>query len=320
LRDCPFINPNRHIVPSIFYLEVSIMEFDVVIIGCGPAGLQAAIHAARKKARVAVIGRAEGSGLNRAEVENYFGIGVMGGKELLAKGREQAERFGAELFEQDVMKLERENESFFAITDHDMEFRSKAMILAPGVSRRKLNAPGEKEFLGKGVSYCASCDCNFFKGKTVAVIGDESTAASSALLLTEYASVVYWISKNLNVAPQLMAKVKATKVEIISPASTARISGEETVKGIELNDGRKLAVDGVFIELGAKGSADLALDLNVIPDPTGTIEVNANMETGTRGLFACGDVTGQPWQLARAVGQGCIAGTNAAKFVRKEVE
>ncbi len=296
------------------------MDYDVVIVGCGPAGLQAAIHAARKKVKVALIGRAEGSGLNRAEVENYFGIDLMGGKELLARGIEQAKRFGAELFEQDVMKLEMKDGAFIAITDHDMEFKSKALILAPGISRKKLNAPGEKELLGRGVSYCASCDCNFFKNRTVAVIGDESTAASSAVLLTEYASAVYWISKNLNVAPQLMAKVKAAKVEIISPASVARIAGEETVKVLELNDGRKLPVDGVFIELGAKGSADLALDLNVIPDPNGTIEVNSAMETGVKGLFACGDVTGQPWQLARAVGQGCIAGTNAAKFVRKEVE
>ncbi len=296
------------------------MDYDVVIVGCGPAGLQAAIHAARTKVKVALIGRPEGSGLNRAEVENYFGIDLMSGKELLARGIEQAKRFGAELFEQDVMKLEMKDGAFIAITDHDMEFKSKALILAPGISRKKLNAPGEKELLGRGVSYCASCDCNFFKNRTVAVIGDESTAASSAVLLTEYARAVYWISKNLNVAPQLMAKVKAAKVEIISPASVARIAGEETVKVLELNDGRKLPVDGVFIELGAKGSADLALDLNVIPDPNGTIEVNSAMETGVKGLFACGDVTGQPWQLARAVGQGCIAGTNAAKFVRKEVE
>jgi thioredoxin reductase (NADPH) len=292
------------------------MDYDVVIVGCGPAGLQAAIHAARKKVTVAVIGRSEGSGLNRAEVENYFGIDVMGGKELLAKGVEQAKRFGAEIFEQDVMKLEKNDDTFTAVTDHDMEFRSKALVLAPGISRKKLNAPGEKEFLGRGVSYCASCDCNFFKGKTVAVVGDESTAASAAVLLTEYASVVYWISKNLNVSPQLMAKVKAAKVDIISPASVARITGEETVRGMELNDGRRLVLDGVFIELGAKGSADLALDLNVIPDPSGTIEVNANMETGMKGLYACGDVTGQPWQLARAVGQGCIAGSNAAAIAR----
>ncbi|MCU0861230.1 MAG: NAD(P)/FAD-dependent oxidoreductase [Methanomassiliicoccales archaeon] len=296
------------------------MDFDVIIIGCGPAGLQAAIHAARKKVKVAVLGHLEASGLNRADVENYFGIDQMSGKELLFKGAEQARRFGAEIFEQDVMKAERKDDAFEVITDHDLEFRSRALILAPGISRKKLNVPGEKEFLGKGVSYCASCDCNFFRQKTVAVIGDESTAASSALLLTEYASVVYWISKNLNVAPQLMAKVKASKADIISPASVARITGDEVVKGLELNDGRRLAVDGVFIELGAKGAADLALDLNVLPDPSGIIEVNKDMETSVPGVFACGDVTGMPWQLARAVGQGCIAGTNAAKLVRKEAD
>jgi thioredoxin reductase (NADPH) len=296
------------------------MDFDVIIIGCGPAGLQAAIHAARKKVKVAVLGHLEASGLNRADVENYFGIDQMSGKELLLKGAEQARRFGAEIFEQDVMKAERKDDAFEVITDHDLEFRSRALILAPGISRKKLNVPGEKEFLGKGVSYCASCDCNFFRQKTVAVIGDESTAASSALLLTEYASVVYWISKNLNVAPQLMAKVKASKADIISPASVARITGDEVVKGLELNDGRRLAVDGVFIELGAKGAADLALDLNVLPDPSGIIEVNKDMETSVPGVFACGDVTGMPWQLARAVGQGCIAGTNAAKLVRKEAD
>jgi thioredoxin reductase (NADPH) len=300
--------------------EWASMDFDVVIIGRGPAGLQAAIHAARKKVKVAVLGHPEASGLNRAEVENYLGIDRISGKELLAKGAEQARRFGAELFEQDVMKAEKKDDTFTVVTDHDLELRCKALVLAPGVSRKKLNVPGEKEFLGRGVSYCASCDCNFFRQKSVAVIGDESTAASAAALLTEYASVVYWVSKNLNVAPQLMAKVKATKADIISPASVARITGDEAVRLLELNDGRKLPVDGVFIELGAKGAADLALDLNVIPDPNGTIEVNQDMETSVKGAFACGDVTGLPWQLARAVGQGCIAGTNAAKMVRKEVE
>lgn len=195
------------------------MNFDVVIIGCGPAGLQAAIHAARKKVRVAVIGHPESSGLVRADVENYFGIERIGGKELLSKGMDQARRFGAEIFEQDVMKLEKREELFIAVTDHDQELRSKALILASGISRKKLNAPGEKELLGKGVSYCASCDCNFFKKRPVAVVGDESTAASAALLLTEYANKVTWISKSLNVAEPLMAKVKGSKVEIISPAS-----------------------------------------------------------------------------------------------------
>jgi len=296
------------------------MDFDIVIIGSGPAGLQAAIHAARKKVKVAVIGRLDGSAIMKAEVENYFGLDRMEGKNLLAKGVEQAGRFGAEVFEQDVLKAEKVGDEFVVITDHDVEFRSKALILAPGISRKKLNIPGEKEFLGKGVSYCASCDCNFFRNRTVAVIGDESTAASAVTLLVEYAAVVYWISKNLNVAEQQMVKVKASKAKIISPASVSRINGDEVVKSIELNDGRRLEVDGVFIELGAKGAADLAIELGVIPDPGDMIEVTPGMHTPVPGLFACGDVTGKPWQLARAVGQGCIAGTNAAKLIKKESE
>jgi thioredoxin reductase (NADPH) len=296
------------------------MDYDIVIIGSGPAGLQAAIHAARKKVKVAVIGRLDNSALEKAEVENYFGIERTEGKQLLATGVEQAVRFGAEVFEQDVLKAEKVGEEFIVITDYDMEFRSKALILAPGITHKKLNIPGDKEFLGKGVSYCAACDCNFFRNRTVAVIGDESTAASAALLLTEYAAVVYWISRSLNVAEQLMVKVKASKVKIISPSSVSRINGEEVVRSIELNDGRRLEVDGVFIELGAKGAADLAIELGVIPDPSGIVEVTQGMQTAVHGLFACGDVTGKPWQLARAVGQGCIAGMNAAKLIRKESE
>lgn len=311
---------NRHIAQSALIPPGERLDFDIVIIGSGPAGLQAGIHAARKKVKVAIIGRTNNSNLLKAEVENYFGLDKIEGKQLLAKGVDQAKRFGAEVFEQDVMKAEKVGEEFVVVTDHDMEFRSKALILAPGLSRKKLNILGEKELLGKGVSYCASCDCNFFRDRKVAVVGDESTAASATLLLTEYAAVVYWISKNLNVVEPLMQKVKASKAQIISPASVARIYGEEVVNGIELNDGRRLEVDGVFIELGAKGAADLAIELGVIPDPSGIIEVTQGMHTNVHGLFACGDVTGTLWQLARAVGQGCIAGTNAAKQVRKESE
>jgi thioredoxin reductase (NADPH) len=302
------------------YQPGATLDFDIVIIGCGPAGLQAAIHAARKKVRVAVIGRLESSALVKADVENYFGLDKMEGRQMLQKGVEQAARFGATVFEQDVLKAEKVGEDFIIITDYDMEFRSKALILAPGISRKKLNIPGEKEFLGKGVSYCAACDCNFFRNRAVAVIGDESTAATATLLLAEYASVVYWVSKSLNVADVLMSKVKASKAKIISPSSVSRISGDEVVKSIELTDGRRLEVDGVFIELGAKGAVDLAIELGVIPDPSGTIEVTQGMQTPIHGLFACGDVTGKPWQLARAIGQGCIAGTNAAKLIRKEVD
>ena len=294
------------------------METDVAIIGSGPAGIQAAIHAARKKVRVVVIGHSENSALAKAKVENYFAVTSAEGTDMLAVGREQAVRFGARFLDEDVVKLKREKDGFHLLTDHDREVVSKVLILAPGISRTKLGISGEKEFLGKGVSYCAACDCHFFKGKRVVVVGDESVAASASLLLRDYASKVYWVARKMKVAQPLLDKVKATDIEIRTPASPIKIFGDEMVTGIEFVDGSKLDVDGVFIELGAMGSIELALEIGIIPDPKGFIPVDAECKSEAHGVFACGDVTGMPWQLARAVGQGCIAGTNAARMVRKE--
>jgi thioredoxin reductase (NADPH) len=186
-----------------------------------------------------------------------------------------------------------------------------------GISRAKLGIPGEKEFLGRGVSYCASCDAGFFKGRPVAVIGEESEAAESAALLTEYASKVYWVHRKMKASPQMLEKVKRTSVELIE-GKPVRIEGEQTVSGLELESGRKLEINGVFIALGAKGSVELALEVGVLPDPSGKITVDENCRTEMEKVYACGDVTGTPWQLARAVGQGCVAGDNAAKVVRQE--
>lgn len=288
---------------------------DVVIIGAGPAGLQAAIHAARRKVKTIVIGRPDQGALVKAEIENYFGIPRINGKEIVKIGLEQAKNSGATIYEEDVLKAEKVGETFVLHTDQDNEFIARAVILALGISRMRLNAEGEKEFLGRGVSYCAACDVNFFKGKKVAIVGNDSMAAASTLLLTNVASDVYWVTKEPKVAAPLMEKVFATKAKVVKAAWPKKIRGEEKVKMIELDNGQVLEVDGVFIELGAKGSMDLALELGILPDPNGLITVNAKMETEMQGVYAAGDVTGRPWQLARAVGQGCIAGTNAANYV-----
>jgi thioredoxin reductase (NADPH) len=114
--------------------------------------------------------------------------------------------------------------------------------------------------------------------------------------------------------------VNGSVIEVMSPAWPSKISGEKVVKSIALNDGRSIEVDGVFIELGAKGAADLAVEVGIIPDESGAIKVDRDCKTETEGVFACGDITGQPWQMAKAVGEGCVAGLSAAAFVRKEVE
>jgi thioredoxin reductase (NADPH) len=185
------------------------------------------------------------------------------------------------------------------------------------VSRKKLNIPGEKEFFGKGVSYCAACDCNFYKGKRVAIIGDGSEAAASAELMTAYASHVYWITKDTKASDMMIKKAKDAGAEMIG-AAPAKILGKEKVTQLMFADSSMVNVDGVFIELGARSSSDLAMDIDVMPNPDGTINVNDKCETSVKGVYACGDVTGKPWQVAKAVGQGATAGISAAAYVKGE--
>jgi len=295
------------------------MDFDVAVIGAGPAGLQAALHAARKKVKVCVLGKMQNSALLKAEIENYFGTEPRSGREMLEITAKAAAGFGAVLLEEDLLNIEMEGESFKLKTESLKEITVKAVILAPGISRKKLNVEGEKEYHGLGVSYCATCDCNFFKKKTVAILGDASMAASAALLLREYASKVYWVAKDFKASAELMDKVKATDIEMVQAWPT-KIHGDQVVRGMTLDNGRDLTLDGVFIELGAKGVADLAMEVNIFPDDNGYIAVNRHCATDTPGVFACGDVTGLPWQLAKAVGEGCVAGLSAASFIRKEKE
>jgi thioredoxin reductase (NADPH) len=296
------------------------MDIDVIIIGSGAAGVQAAIHAARKKVRVVMIGKPDNSALMKAHIENYFGVAMTTGQDLLLRGIKQAEGFGATFYPEEVIGIGISEDGFSIRTDSLKEFHSKAVVLAMGISRNKLNVEGEEEFHGMGVSYCANCDAGFFKKRPVAVVGDGSAAAVSALLLKDYASKVYWVAEAVKASAELLEQVKASEIEIIEGSKPLRIIGDKTVKAIELKDGRQLEVDGVFIEMGAKGAAELAMELGVLPDDNGSLPVDRNCRTEAEGVFACGDITGQPWQLAKAVGEGCLAGLAAAAFVRKEKE
>jgi thioredoxin reductase (NADPH) len=296
------------------------MDTDVIIIGSGAAGVQAAIHAARKKVQVVVIGKPDNSALLKAHIENYFGVAKATGKDLLLQGIKQAEGFGAIFYPEEVIGIEKVESRFSIKTDSLKEFHGKAIVLAMGIARNKLNVEGEEEFHGMGVSYCANCDAGFFKKRPVAVVGDGSAAAVAVLLLKDYASKVYWIAEAMRVSPELLESTKDPSIEIVGGTRPARIIGYKKVKAIELKDGRQIEVDGVFIEMGAKGAAELAMELGVLPDDDGFIPVDRNCRTEAEGVFACGDITGQPWQLAKAVGEGCLAGLAAAAFVRKEKE
>ncbi|MDA8165203.1 MAG: NAD(P)/FAD-dependent oxidoreductase [Desulfobacteraceae bacterium] len=289
---------------------------DVVIIGAGPAGLQAAVHAVRKKASVLVVGRPEQSSLYRAHVENYLGVdGVAAGSDLLRIGAAQAERFGARLLTEDLLKIE-PREELFAVETESGEVLARTIILATGTSRKKLKVKGEKELTGRGVSYCVDCDANFFRNAKVAVVGDKSAAVDGALTLTRYAAEVHLVARRLDVAEGLRGKLAASTVQLHEGAWVKEILGENAVTGLLLEDGSTLAVEGVFVELGAKGALDLAASLGVQMDMEtfSHIAVNRLQETSIPGIYAAGDICGQPYQMAKAVGEGCVAGWEAANY------
>ncbi len=293
------------------------MDADVVIIGSGPAGVQAAIHASRRKVSVLVAGKAAASAAAGTEMDNYFGTGRVSGDALIAEGMRQAESTGAVFLGQNVISASRDGDAFRLGLEDGTVVTARSVIIATGISRKKLGIPGEKELFGKGVSYCAVCDCNFYRGRRAVIVGNESEAAVSAEMMTGYASETSWVAWDVQANPALVAKAEAAGVRMYRSKPKA-ILGEGKVESLELEDGTLIPTDGVFIELGARSSADLAMDLDVMPEMDDTIKVDCDCATGVPGVYACGDVTGRPWQVAKAVGQGCVAGTNAAAYAKGE--
>lgn len=302
-------------------MKLDASVYDVVIIGAGPAGIQAAIHAVRKKCRVLLLGRIERSSLYSAHVENYACVdGVKTGQELLEVGIDQARRFGAELMEDDVLKIHHHEPLFALDLEGGATISCRTLIFATGTARKKLKVPGEKELAGRGVSYCVDCDANFYRKATVAVVGNASAAIDGALTLTGYASKVYLVSQELVASADLLVKLQSSAVEHLSGTWVKAIQGEQAVQSILLTNGQEVMVDGVFIELGAKGAMELALEIGVQLDmDTMThIETNKLAETNVPGVYGAGDITGHPYQMAKAVGEGCVAGMQAANYARKQ--
>ncbi len=293
--------------------------YDVVIIGAGPAGIQAAIHASRKKTSVLVLGRLENSALHGAHVENYaFVAGVTPGADLLVTGLLQVQSFGAEWLPEDVLKMSQEGDLFHLELESGKTIMGRTVILSMGVAKKKLSVPGEKDLAGRGVSYCVDCDANFYRGATVAVTGDRSAAVDGALTLLDYAAKVYLVAEEIHVSKELLERIKASKVEWIK-GSVKRIEGDRTVTSLQLTDGTVLAVEGIFIELGSKGALELAAQIGVQLDTESFkyIQVNRQQETNISGIYAAGDIVGPPYQMAKAVGEGCVAGMEAATYARK---
>lgn len=304
------------------FMSQELLDFDVIILGSGPAGLQAAVHAARAKATVAVLGRMERSSLFKAHVENYCCMDTtLKGVDILEQGQRQAEKFGARFFSMDVVSMNRDEKGRFIIALESGEVLSAwAIILAMGISRNRLNVPGEKELLGKGVSYCVECDANFFRGETVIVVGDESAACSGALHLLLVADAVHLVYSDLKVDDRLRYQVEKSGIHLHPGSKVKAIMGTDGVTGVLLEDGQVIEGRGVFIELGAKGALELATKLGISLDPATMkyIETTKKQETNVQGVYAAGDICGPPWQMAKAVGEGCVAGMEAANYAKHE--
>ena len=294
-------------------------HYDVVILGTGPAGLQAAIHAARKRVSVLVLGKETKSSLYNAHIENFCCIFELNGEEMLATGRQQASSFGTHFLDEDVLQIKPTEKGFEISVESGQTIGAFTLIVATGTQRNKLGVRGEKELLGKGVSYCVDCDGNFYKGQDVAVIGGESAAVDGALTLAEIAGRVYLVCRTLDVSPDLRDKLKSSPVRVYEGSKVTAIEGDREVRELVLDDGRRLAVSGVFIEQGAKGLLQLATNLGImLDDEMKYIKADKQQATNMPGIFAAGDVCGPPWQMAKAVGEGCVAGVSAADYAKKQ--
>jgi thioredoxin reductase (NADPH) len=294
--------------------------YDVAIIGCGPAGLQAAIHSASKKSKVIVFGKPRNSSLYKAHIANFCcSEKVISGKEMLEAGRKQAESFDAEFLEEDIIETKKENSLFSITTESDETFTSRTLILTMGIARKKLRVKGEKKLEGRGVSYCVDCDANFYRGLDVAVVGNESAAATGAITLLSYAKTVYLICRKLMITDTLYKQLRNSQVKVIQDTWVKEIIGANEVEGVLLKNGDTVKVNGIFVELGAKGDMELAANLGAMFDAEtmSFVETNRSPETNIPGLYAAGDITGQPWQIAKAVGEGCVAGIEAAEYAKK---
>ncbi len=294
--------------------------YDVLILGGGPAGLTAAIYSGRYNLKTLAVAASFGGTANLAgEVENWPGF-IGAGIDLMRTVKEQAEKFGAEFLEATFEKVVKDKDGF-VLHYGDNIVKAKSLIVALGTEHRQLNIPGEKEFLGKGVSYCATCDGNFFRGKEVVVIGGANSAAKAALYLADICdkvTVVYRGNEMRCEPVSLTAIEKNDKIEVIYNATPVEVLGEGVVKQLKIardNKEKVLDVSGVFIEAGAVPATEILKDLGVEMDK-GYVKVGKDMKTSVEGVFAAGDVTdGVFRQMITAAGEGAVAAKGAHEFL-----
>ena len=297
---------------------------DVLIIGSGPAGLSAAVYAKRANLDVLVAEKiycGTGQVAESNQVDNYLGLAGINGYELGEKFREHAVGLGVEFKDGEAEQFLQERGIWKVTFKNGDVVEAKTVIYAAGAIHRHLNIPGENELAGRGVSYCATCDGAFFKGKATAVIGGGDTALDDALYLADISSKVYLVHRRdeFRGSAKTVARLKEKgNVEFVLSAKPARIVGEDKVTELQLEDGRSLAVDGVFIAVGMVPVSEPVKDV-VELDQAGYIVAGETGRTSTEGFFVAGDVrTKALRQVITAVSDGANAATLAEQYIKQE--
>lgn len=306
--------------------------YDTIIVGGGPGGLSAAIYAARAKMRTLVIEQKRktgGQAATTSEMENYPGFPSASGPEIMDKFKEHCDKFGVEFTKGKVEKVELEDGGFLKrIITKDKTFVSKTLIIASGAEPRVLGIRGENTFRGRGVSYCATCDADFFEDLDIVVVGNGNTAVEEAIYLTKFVNKVTMIvihDQGIMDADKV-AQEKAmenVKIEFIWNSTLSEIGGEDMVdhvmlKNVKTGQESKFACDGVFMFVGTVPRSTFVEGLIEL-SPQKYIKVNERMETNIPGIFACGDVTDKFLrQVVTAAGDGAVAAVVAEKYIEEE--
>ena len=300
-------------------------EYDVIIIGGGPAGLSAGIYTARARLKSLLVERGAVGGqiINTEWVENYPGFAEnISGIDLTEAMHKQATKFGLETLVADVTGIDIKQKTKVVKTSQG-DFTAKAVIIAGGSERQKLGVPGEAEYTGKGVSYCATCDGPFFRDKAVAVVGGGNAAITEALELTKFANKVSVIHRRDELRATRILQEKAfaeKKIKILWDSVIEEITGENFVDTVRLNNVKTkkksdLKVSGVFMAVGFKPNTEYLKGV-VELDKIGTVVVNENMETNVPGIFAAGDIRSNSIrQVIAAAGDGAVAAIGAEKYI-----
>ncbi len=306
-------------------------QIDVAVIGAGPAGISAALYAKRKalSLRIFESGAEGGQAAEAFVVENYPGIERLHGAELMQKMAQHLDGFGVEIEEAtavtNIKNIGKGKGFELEINKGEEKVQAKAVILCTGSEYKMLNVPGEKEFCGKGVSYCATCDGPFFKGKTVAVIGSGNSGVNAALFFSAICKKTYLIEFLPSTTCDAIynERIKKAKIKLMLNMQVLEIIGRESVEKIKVKGRasgkeREIAVEGVFIYVGTQPKNELAKKLGLRLDEKGYIVVDSKKMTAVQGVFAAGDIAGELAQIVVAASSGAIAATSAFEYLKKQ--